>query len=73
MTEHAPGAPHVARPTTHKRQSAFRRLISDLFSMARAERKWWLLPLLITLVVITLLMMVAAIAGPLAPFIYPLL
>jgi hypothetical protein len=50
-----------------------RRLVSDLFSMARAEKKWWLLPMVLLLLVITLLMVGAALTGPLAPFLYPLL
>lgn len=56
-----------------RRVGWFRRLFSDLFTLARTDRKWWLLPLLLTLVVITLLMLFAALTGPLAPFIYPLL
>jgi hypothetical protein len=50
-----------------------RRLIVDLFSMARAEKKWWLLPLVLLLLLIAGLMVAAALTGPLAPFLYPLL
>lgn len=47
--------------------------MSDLFEMAKAEKKWWLMPLLILLLVLAGLMVAASLAGPLAPFIYPLL
>jgi hypothetical protein len=56
-----------------KRRGWFGRLVSDLFEMARTEKKWWLLPLLLLLLVIAGLMVAAALSGPLAPFIYPLL
>ncbi|GMV23325.1 MAG: hypothetical protein AMXMBFR57_32740 [Acidimicrobiia bacterium] len=56
-----------------KRQGALRRFATDLFGMARAEKKWWLMPLLILLLVLAGLLVAASLAGPLAPFIYPLL
>jgi hypothetical protein len=49
------------------------RLASDLITVAREEKKWWLLPLLILLVVLAGVLLLAAFAGPLAPFFYPLL
>jgi hypothetical protein len=52
---------------------ALQRLVSDLFSMARAEKKWWLLPMVLLVLVIAGLMAAAALTGPLAPFLYPLL
>ncbi len=55
------------------RQGWFRRLVMDLLTLAREEKKWWLFPLLALLLVITGLLLVAALAGPLAPFFYPLL
>lgn len=55
------------------RKGWFRRLVSDLFELAGAEKKWWLLPLVVLLLAIVGLTVAAALAGPLAPFIYPLL
>lgn len=60
-------------PAPPRRQGWLRRLLADLFAMARTEKKWWLLPLLLLLLVIAGLMVAAALSGPLAPFIYPLL
>lgn len=56
-----------------RRRGWVRRFVSDLFALARAEKKWWLMPLLLLLLVIAALMVAAALSGPLAPFIYPLL
>jgi hypothetical protein len=56
-----------------KRRGWFRRLLGDLFELARTEKKWWLLPLVLLLLVIAGAMAAAALAGPLAPFIYPLI
>lgn len=52
---------------------SLRRLIGDLFVLAGAEKKWWLMPLVVLLLVIAGLMVAAALTGPLAPFLYPLL
>lgn len=49
------------------------RLASDVLTVAREERKWWLLPLLALIIVLAGLLLIAAFAGPLAPFFYPLL
>jgi hypothetical protein len=56
-----------------QRRGWFRRFVSDLFVMARTEKKWWLLPLLLLVLAVAGLMVAAALTGPLAPFIYPLL
>lgn len=56
-----------------QRRGWLRRFVSDLFVMARTEKKWWLMPLLVLLLVVAGVMVAAALAGPLAPFIYPLL
>lgn len=64
--------PQTGRPRP-KRAGWLGRLVSDLFEMAKTEKKWWLLPLLILLLAIAGLMVAAALSGPLAPFIYPLL
>ena len=47
-------------------------LISDFVHFLKHEKKWWLLPLIVILLVVVLLMILAGSAGPLAPFIYPL-
>ena len=60
---------NAARP----RQRWFGRLIADLWHVAGHEKKWWLMPLVLLLLVIVGLMLAAALTGPLAPFIYPLL
>lgn len=56
-----------------ERRGWVRRLVSDLITVAREERKWWLLPLLALVVILAGLLLIAALAGPLAPFFYPLL
>jgi len=49
------------------------RLVADTFYVVRNEKKWWLLPLLIMLLLLAALLVTATLAGPLAPFLYPLL
>lgn len=50
-----------------------KRLLSDVLFIVARDRKWWLVPLLIVLFLLASLFFLAAGAGPLAPFIYPLL
>ncbi|HYC48370.1 MAG TPA: DUF5989 family protein [Burkholderiales bacterium] len=50
-----------------------RGLVGDLWLLVKRERKWWLIPLLIVLFGVVALMLLAGSAGPLAPFLYPLL
>lgn len=45
-------------------------LIKDLFSFAMANKKWWLLPMLLVSVALVALVVLAA--TPVAPFIYTL-
>jgi len=47
--------------------------ISEVFLVIKKEKKWWLIPLIFILFVIVGLMIFVAGAGPLAPFLYPLL
>jgi hypothetical protein len=49
-----------------------RSFIAELFSFLAHEKRWWLLPLFL---VVVLLAIIGAVAntGPLAPFIYPLI
>lgn len=51
----------------------FRRLCADVFFVAKRDKTWWLLPLIVLLLIMTGLMALATLAGPVAPFLYPLL
>jgi hypothetical protein len=55
------------------RKGWVRRLLGDAFFVVRRDRKWWVVPLLIVLLILTALFFIAAVSGPLAPFLYPLL
>jgi len=62
------------RPTPQRRRTGwFRRLIGDVFFVARREKQWWLLPLILLLLLLAGLFTFATALGPLATFIYPLL
>ena len=61
---------HQALPT---RSGWFRRLLGDVFFVAKRDRKWWVLPLIFLLLILGGLLAFAVALGPLAPFIYPLL
>ena len=61
------------QPPQALRQNWFRRLLSDVFFVVRRENKWWLLPLIVILLLLAGILLLATLAGPLAPFIYPLL
>jgi len=52
---------------------SWRRILKDVFLVARREKKWWLLPLIVVLVLVSLLGLLSALSGPLAPFVYPLI
>ena len=56
-----------------KRVPWYWRLAADVLFVSKRDRKWWLLPLIILLLALAGLLTFAAVAGPLAPFIYPLL
>lgn len=49
-----------------------KQLLSDIFYIAKRDKKWWLIPLVLTLIGIGGCIAVATLAGPIAPFIYPL-
>ena len=55
------------------RTGSFLRLFVDLIFVAKRDKKWWLLPLILLLLLLAALLAFATLAGPLAPFIYPLL
>ena len=44
-----------------------------MWMVIRRERKFWLIPLILVLLVVVALLVLAGSAGPLAPFLYPLL
>ncbi len=46
-------------------------LLGDFVQFVRYEKKWWLIPLLAVLLLISLLIVFAG-SSPLAPFLYPL-
>ena len=56
-----------------RRSGWFRRMWSDVFFVARRDKTWWMLPLVLLLLVVAGLLAFVTLAGPLAPFIYPLL
>jgi hypothetical protein len=49
------------------------RMLRDIFFVARRDKKWLLLPLILFLLILAVVLAMAAMAGPLAPFIYPIL
>lgn len=51
----------------------FRRLCADVLFVAKRDKKWWLLPLILLILLLAGLLVFATLAGPLAPFVYPLL
>jgi hypothetical protein len=61
------------RTTISPRQGWISRLLRDVLFVVQRERKWWLLPLILLVLLLAALLIFAAAAGPLAPFIYPLL
>jgi len=44
--------------------------IKDIFQFLKARKKWWLIPIIVSLIVLGLLMIFAE-SSALAPFIYP--
>ena len=61
------------RPALPARRGWFQRLFADIFFVTKRDRKWWLLPLIILLLILAVITVIAALAGPLAPFVYPVL
>jgi hypothetical protein len=62
-----------ARIKRGQRKGWLRQVLGDIAFVARRERKIWLAPLILFLLLIAVLFGLASLAGPLAPFIYPLL
>ncbi len=48
----------------------FGRVLIGVVQLARSEKKYWLLPLLLMLIVVGALFAFAVSTGPLAPFLY---
>lgn len=61
------------RPVMPARRGRLGQLWSDVLYVAKRDKKWWLMPLVVMLLILMALMLFAAGVGPLAPFIYPLL
>lgn len=47
-------------------------IVGELFSFLWKRKLWWLLPLVVMLLVFSILLVISASGGPLAPFIYTL-
>jgi hypothetical protein len=45
-------------------------LIREFFAFIRYEKKWWMIPLIIVVLILGLVLFVGS--SPLAPFVYPL-
>ena len=56
-----------------RRKGWLHRLLIDVFFVAKRDKTWWLLPLILLLLMLAGLLGIAALSGPLAPFIYPVL
>ena len=65
--------PRADRQELPERKGWFKQLFADIFFVAKRDKKWWLLPLVLLLLVLAALLAFATLAGPLAPFVYPLL
>jgi len=46
-------------------------LLREFFAFIRHEKKWWMIPLVLVLLLVSALILFAS-SSPLAPFIYPL-
>ncbi len=72
-SSNADAKPMAGRRALPRRTGWFRRLCTDILFVARRDKTWWVLPLIILLLLLAALFAVVTLAGPLAPFIYPLL
>jgi hypothetical protein len=63
----------IGSRSTSRRTGWFRRLLTDVFFVAKRDRTWWMLPLVLLILLLGGLLAFVTMAGPLAPFIYPLL
>lgn len=59
---------------SNRPKGAHRRgLFGDMWLLIKRDRKFWLIPLIVILLSVVALLVLAGSAGPLAPFLYPLL
>ena len=47
-----------------------RQIFLDILQFLRREKKWWLIPLVITFLILTVLVLFTMGAAPLSPFMY---
>lgn len=59
-------------PAAGRRSGWANRLASDVLFVARRDRTWLLLPLLVLVLLMAALIVLGSTLGPLAPFVYPL-
>ena len=59
--------------TAKTRRGWIGRLVADIMFSVRRDKRYWLLPLIVLLLALAALLVFAVAAGPLAPFLYPLL
>lgn len=52
-------------------EEAVRRIIQAGLKLWRQEKKWWLIPLAITLLILAALLWVTQASSPLSPYMYP--
>lgn len=55
------------------KRSFWKELISDIFFAGKKEKKGWLIPLIIVLILLSAILVLGTALGPLAPFIYSFL
>ena len=46
-------------------------LVREFFAFIKHEKKWWMIPLVVVLLIVGALILFAS-SSPLAPFVYPL-
>jgi hypothetical protein len=57
--------------TPKKRNSGYTAILGDLWAFMRVRKKWWLAPILLTMLLLSLLIVVTQ-GSAVAPFIYAL-
>lgn len=67
-----PAKPSRSDFRSKPRTGSLRRVLIDVLFVARREKKLWLSPLILVVLLLAALLAIATLAGPLAPFVYPL-
>jgi hypothetical protein len=57
--------------TTKKKKTGYSSIFGDLWNFMRVRKKWWLAPILVTMLLLSLLIVVTQ-GSAVAPFIYAL-